>query len=138
MVVIDASVAFKWFGSGEKHREQALQILHAHLTKKEAIYAPDLLLYELANAWATKSQLPAKRMALYLKDLQDSQLHLARVSTALLQKAIMFSKQYHVSVYDAAYAELAKEKGCILFTADVKFQEQVKLSFIKNLTEYTA
>ncbi|MDP3758645.1 MAG: hypothetical protein Q8Q86_02905, partial [Candidatus Daviesbacteria bacterium] len=57
MIIIDSSVVFKWFDETETDGEQALRILRSHLSKSDNIIVPDLILYELANAWSTKSAL---------------------------------------------------------------------------------
>ncbi|MDO8657946.1 MAG: type II toxin-antitoxin system VapC family toxin [Candidatus Levybacteria bacterium] len=135
MVIIDASVVFKWFTVDEKEQDlvPALKLLDLHLHKKEIIIVPDLLLYELANALATKTKMTLNKIKTNLQDLEDIQLKLIPVTFKLISKAITFSKTYKVSAYDAIYAVLAKEKKCNLITADVKFIKKVGLSHIKNL-----
>ncbi len=137
MIIIDCSVAFKWFRQeGEEDIDKALGILDSHLHSKEIITVPDLIIYELANVWATKSNLPPERSKVFLKDLENSHLVIESISFGLIDKAVTFSKKFNVSVYDAVYAVLAKEKGCKLITADKKFIEKTNLLFIKLLEEY--
>ncbi|TSC87845.1 MAG: Uncharacterized protein G01um10147_348 [Microgenomates group bacterium Gr01-1014_7] len=137
MIIIDSSVAFKWFSQeDEGDIDKALEILDLHLQKKEIITVPDLIIYELANVWATKSNLPLKRSKVFLKDFQNSQFVIEQISFELINKAMTFSKKYKVSVYDTIYAVLAKEKKCLLITADEKFVEKINLPFVKLLQEY--
>jgi len=49
MIVLDASVAVKWF-SEEEYTEKALELRERIRVGKERVIVPDLLLYELANA----------------------------------------------------------------------------------------
>lgn len=133
MVIVDTSVAFKWFASGEENTAKAQTILAAHLNDKNNIIVPDLFFYELANSWATKSALNLKEIKKYLQDLEDIKLKIEPVTLKLIEKAVTFSKKYQVSVYDAIYAVLAEQKGCNLFTADSKFVSRVNLSFVKML-----
>lgn len=134
MIIIDASVAFKWFSQeGEEDIDKALEILDSHLRGKELIVVPDLIVYELANAWVTKAVLPLKRCLVLLKDLEKSRLKIEVISFRLINKAVTFSKKYNVSVYDAVYAVLAEEKRCSLITADKKFIEKINLTFVKLL-----
>ena len=103
MVVIDASVIFKWFATEkEQDLEKALKFLNNHLHKKETIIVPDLILYELANAWTTKTKIDVASIKTYLEDLKDLQLDIRPVTFELIEKAVVFSKKYQVSVYDAA------------------------------------
>lgn len=135
MVVVDTSVVFKWTDKNEDLRDKALLILHNHLKKIERIIIPDLLFYETANAWATKSSLTLKATYNNLDDLREFDLAIESANFDLLQKAITFSKKYKVSVYDATYAVLAIEKKCDLITADEKFAKQVNLPFVKTLNQ---
>ena len=57
MVVIYASVAYKWFHKEEINYSEAVAVLKNHLTDKTEIIVPDLILYELTNAWSTKGTL---------------------------------------------------------------------------------
>lgn len=138
MIVVDASIAFKWYAEGEPDFAAAFRLLEAHLLKKQVIIAPELLLYELANAWSTKARLDEKQAKLNLQNFRDARIQIQPYTFERIAKAIEFSKQYHVSVYDASYAILAKEKGCTLITADSKFVQQVNLSFVHSLGTYTA
>src|SRR3989338_7314534 len=137
MIVVDTSVAYKWTDKNEGLREKAFAILKAHVHCKVKIIVPDLIFYELANAWATKTALKFPKIKSNLKDLEDSILQLAPLSFNGLEKAIKFSKKYHVSVYDASYAVLAQENNCDLFTADSKFVKAVNLPFVKHLSDYS-
>lgn len=136
MIVVDSSVAFKWFDETEESSVQALQVLHNHLSKSNDIFVPDLILYELANAWSTKSALKFEEIIDNLKLLKKYSLKIKEVDFNILEKAISISKKYQVTVYDAVYAVLAQEKNCILITADGKFVKKINLPFVKLLEEY--
>lgn len=58
------------------------------------------------------------------------------INFKLIKKACQFSKKYGVSVYDAIYAVMAKEKKCNLITADDKFADKVNLPFVKKLSDH--
>lgn len=137
MVVVDASVAFKWFSQDESDFEKALKILQDHKHNITKVVAPELLLYELVNAWITKTELSIKQVRANLKKLDETSISFEYVNFARAKKITTFAKKYRISVYDASYAVLAAEKKCKLVTADAKFVDQVKLSFVKNLTEYS-
>ncbi|MDP3732945.1 MAG: type II toxin-antitoxin system VapC family toxin [Candidatus Daviesbacteria bacterium] len=137
MVVIDASLAFKWFEiEQEEFIEKAIKILQDHLLGKNIIVVPDLILYELSNSWSTKSRLTAKEIKIYLKDLEKYQLKLEPVNLDILNQTVDFSKKYDISVYDALYIALAKQKKCKLITSDQKLASKVNLSFVKLLEDY--
>ena len=144
MVIIDASTAFKWFEPSEQDHNKALQLWDLHLQNKMKIVVPDLILYELANAWMTKSSIQLGQVKINLRVLEEASLEIIPVNFILINKATQFSKKYSVSVYDAIYAVLAKAKKCLLITADERFVEkmnkffplEINLPFIKLLKEY--
>lgn len=138
MVIVDASVAYKWFASGETLHEQARKLLVDHKREVEKICAPSLILYELANAWSTKTELPQKQVKLNLKNLKTAEVLMEELNFEMIGKAIDFSKKHTVSVYDASYAVFAQEKGCNFVTADSKFVAKVKLPFVKHLSDYSS
>jgi len=133
MIVIDASVAFKWFDKAEENNEQAKEVLKKHLLGEQEIIVPDLFLYELTNAWSTKSNIPEKDIIRNLRLLEKYELNIHKLSFKNLYLSCSFSREYHVSVYDAIYAIIAQEKKCNLITADEKFVKQTKQNFIMLL-----
>lgn len=136
MVIVDASVAFKWFSQNEENSDQALKILSSHQNKQNIILAPDLLFYELANAWATKTSLAIKGIKTFLKDLQNINLKIEAINFELLNQAVVLSKKYKISLYDAVYITLAKRKKCLFITSDQKLVSKTNLPFVKLLKTY--
>lgn len=133
MIVVDASVINKLFLSNEDGREQVKSILGSHISGLNKIIVPDLLFYEVANTLTTKTQVSQSIAVRSLKELYSFNFEVINPSEDILRTAIKFAKRYKISVYDASYAVLAKQKKCKLITADEKFVNQVKLKFVKQL-----
>jgi len=136
MIIIDSSVIFKWFNTTEEFHLQAKVLLRQHLSRNNEILIPTLLLYEITNAWATKTKLDEKDIKDNLERLEKYSLKIIPINFAQLKKAAKFSKKYLVSVYDATYAVVAEEKKCDLITADDRFANKVNLPFVKKLSDY--
>lgn len=137
MVVVDTSVVYKWFSKdNEKYLEQSIKLLEKQLNNEENLIAPDLILYELANAWTTKTELTLEQARTFMKDFSLARVKTEPMTLELIYEAMRFSKKYRVSVYDASYAALAQVKKCEYYTADTKFIEQVNLSFVKHIKDY--
>lgn len=136
MVVIDASVVYKWFAQEESGSQIALKILENHNSGREVIVIPDILLYEITNALTTKVKIAFSEIKAYLKKLEEMRLQIVEFDYNLMIKNAKFSGIYQVTVYDASYAVLAKEKKCNLITADEKFIAKVNLPFIKHLSAW--
>ena len=137
MVIVDASVAYKWFAKNEEDSDLALSILQEHINGQEKIVVPDLILCELANAWVTKTAISSSRVKTNLEDLQNARLEVESPTFDLLAKAAASAKKYMISVYDAIYAVLATDKRCSLGTADKKFAEKINLPYVKLLEEFS-
>src|SRR3989338_9968867 len=137
MIVIDASVAIKWVEI-EEDSQQALNIQKAHLMKLDDIIVPQLLYYEVANTFATKSFTSEKYIKLGLSVIYDSRLNIKEIDKDDLYKASKLAKKFKTSVYDMIYAVIAKKHKTILVTADEKFIGKTKFPFVKLLNEYTA
>lgn len=135
MVVVDASVAYKWFAPDELYSQEALRFWDMHVQKKNIITAPNLLIYELANAWSTKTGVLLKDIKENLETLRKAKFELVDVTIDLINKAVAFSKKYKISVYDASYIALAQDKKCNLVTADDKLLKKVNLPFVKSLAD---
>lgn len=135
MIVIDASVIFKWFDASEDFHLHAKAYLKQHLLAQNRIIIPELLLYEISNAWATKTRLSEEDIKDNLTRLERYSLQMVSINFELLEQAVRFSKKYQVSVYDAVYTVIAKDKKCDLVTADDKFADKVNLPFVKKLAD---
>ncbi len=137
MIIVDASLANKLFLPNELNYTKVDALFEKHDLGLEEILIPDLLIYEVANTLATKTQIPSATMTWALTKLYKLNMQIINISEKQIKLIAKFAKKYKVSVYDATYAVLAKEKKCNLITADSKFVSQVKLSFVKDLANYS-
>ena len=133
MIVLDASVVFKWFQE-EPGSKQALQFEQSHVVGEELIAAPDLLFYEVANTFCYKKNV--------MQDVADSALEvLARMEIRIfvfspreLKEVFKFARNYDISIYDALYAVLARKLECNFVTADKALYARLKkFSWVKLL-----
>lgn len=135
MIILDASVVNKLLLAKEENRDKAKKLLQSHKLGLEEIFVPDLLFFEVANTLATKTEVPHYRMQRSITRLYSFNFKTINLSEKRLKSGARFAKKYQVSVYDAIYAVLAKERKCDLITADHKFADKVNLTFIKKLSE---
>ena len=137
MIVVDASVAFKWFTSeNEVYREKALIILQNHLENIETITVPSLIYLEVANALVTKIKSTEKTIKKNLQFLNEADLKIDSFTKTDYINAAILAKKHNTTVYDMLYAVIAKKLNTILITADDKFIEKTKFSFVKLIRDY--
>jgi predicted nucleic acid-binding protein len=122
-VVVDASVAIKWFVP-EIHVDAARRLLREGMT----LLAPDLIWAEVANAlwrkWRDK-ELLAEAVQSILTDFRRYPLHI-HSGESLYDEAWLVAQGSGRTFYDSLYLALAMSDGCLLVTADLRFYNSVK------------
>ena len=118
-VASDASVAHKWFHEeGEEEVEGARAILDLFVRRAITLSVLDLTPYEIGNA------LLRGRAAASASEVSEVLGALATIcprisaSTAELHGTVTLAETHHLTVYDAAYASVARERGAMLATVD--------------------
>lgn len=137
MIIVDTSVAIKWFRYDENYHEIAMQIYKNHIENKEQIVIPSLFYIETSNALATNTVLTDKDITEGIEFLYASHFLEEMVTQVMLSKAALLAKKYNTSVYDMIYAVLAEKKQTILVTADTKFASKIKSPFVKVLSAFS-
>lgn len=121
-LVVDASVAIKWF-LPEIHSEAAGLILK---TKCE-LMAPDLIWVEVGSIlWkkVLRKEITVQEAEEILKDFLRFPVQ-TQGSRVLLSSAWQLANGSGATVYDSLYLSLANFHGCPLVTADRKFYESI-------------
>ena len=127
MIVLDASVILKWIFSNEEGGNEALRWKNDHASRHETVAVPDLLFYEVANVLATKSRLGKEASAEAFSVLWDFNLECFDFGRDEFLSAISLSAEYEISLYDAAYIELAVRLNCSFVTADKKLYGKTRM-----------
>ncbi len=112
-LVVDASVALKWFRPESGERE-ATAILDQHQRGEVALVAPSLLGLELVNVAARSWRWSPEAMTSLVADLSALRI---RVVDPLLACVADWTSQ-GLTAYDATYVALADSRGCALVTTD--------------------
>lgn len=139
MIVVDASVAFKWLKSkDEPFHKQALVILADHLSERNKILVPDILFVEIANSLVTKTNTTDTTIKDDLESLYSFNLEVEIPDAGDIIKTADLAKKNKTSVYDMLYAVIAKKYNTTLITADEKFVKKTKFPHMKLLSEYSS
>jgi predicted nucleic acid-binding protein len=118
-VVSDANVALKWFhAEGEEEVEVARALLAGQRERTVALRMLDLTPYEVGNA------LLRERPAVAAERVAEVLIALVEVcppipaGAADLGEAARLAEQHDLTLYDAAYAAVARRRGAQLATLD--------------------
>lgn len=134
-VVVDSSVAIKWFvpqtGSAKAHN-----ILDAYKNNQLSLLAPDLIYAEVGNVvWKLRRfQGISQADAADIIDIFQSINLAITPSSKLLASAYQIASTYQRTVYDSLYIALSLRQGCSLITADEKLANSVRSSLPNVLT----
>lgn len=128
-LVIDASVAIKWF-IPEIHSDTASLIS----ADTHALIAPDLLYAEFGNILWEKIRLKEishvlARSILKIFAAMPIQHH---SSLSCLPSALEIAHKLNVTIYDSLYLALAEQENCQMITADLKFYNNIARSPLKK------
>ncbi len=130
--VVDASIAIKWL-SEEEGTPAALKLREEHIEGTTILSAPDLLLYELANALRYKPDFDNDKVTQALCNVIDLQIDLITPGRELLQQSNKDAYLYDTTLYDSCYLALGELMGIEVYTSDRKFYEKAKGSDILRL-----
>lgn len=133
MIVLDASVVFKWLVDEDNSR-LATTYLNDHISGANPIAVPELLFYELANVLSTKYGLTNKESRLAFATIWDIELESYHLGLSDYQRVVHWSKKLNLSGYDAVYITLAEKLEAQFITADAKlYRSCSELGFVKLL-----
>ncbi len=125
--VLDTSVVLKWFvEEDEADLPQARRLQDAYLQGRCTLLAPELLLFELANALKTGRRFTSSEVLKALEHVFNLELALEGLRWNTLAKAVEMASIHGATVYDSYFLVLAVESGSLLVTADDAFLGKVR------------
>jgi predicted nucleic acid-binding protein len=121
-LVIDASIALKWFLV-----EPDSAIAQNHIRHDGALVAPDLIMAEFANVIWLRRRQGAMTRPQAVQAMGDLAAILVLASTeGLALQAYRLAEEFDHPVYDCFYFALAEREGAVHVTADKRFVERVR------------
>jgi len=119
-LVLDASVTVAW--CFEDERTEAVEEVLEAVTEGKGALVPPLWAYEVANVIVglqRQGRITAAAGAGFLEDLQALAIETDREGDRrVFESVVGLARQYGLTVYDAAYLELAMRRGLPLATLD--------------------
>lgn len=140
LLIIDASVALKWFLPDENYSRNALQLLDKYIENEITFAAPSLLEYEVVNGLIVaqrKGRIPKEAILTAIDGFINLGIGLQNISH-LFEKVIHLCITCNISAYDASYLAIAQEKRAPLITADERLFNSIKeeVSWVKWLGDF--
>jgi len=126
MIVVDSSVVLKWVFDEEDAHERAIEYRRMHIFAEETLAVPSLFFYEIANVLATKTKLSNDEADDFFLTFWNFGFEVFDFGAEEFLSGMALSRQCKISLYDAAYTELAKRLGCNFITADKMLYEKTK------------
>ena len=126
-LVVDSSIALAWCFADEQD-EYSQSVLDAMTTK--SIYVPDLWHLEVANTLLVgerRKRCTQMDNVIWLRFLSELPITVdEETKTHAFAETTHLARLYNLSVYDAAYLELAMRRGLSLATHDQKLKVAAK------------
>ena len=118
-VVADANVALKWFhAEGEEEVEPSRALLDAHKARTAALSVLDLTAYEVGNALLRgRARASHAQVATVLGALGEICPAISP-DAEQWRSATRLADRHDLTLYDAAYAAVARARDAILVTLD--------------------
>lgn len=116
-LVIDASVAAKWFNL-EELSDKAVDIKEAYVRGDLELAAPIHMIYEVGNSIWKNKQLTEAEANDAIAALLQLNVQLLEPTTERAKRAMKIAKSRNTTFYDAVYLQAAEELNTALLTAD--------------------
>ena len=134
-IVLDASVAVKWFNEkNEDYVKTALEIQNQKISGDLDIIVPDLFFLEILNAFQTRSGFGPEDIFIIQQSLHKLNLKIVYPDNVILENTVRIASDNDLTIYDSLYIVVAKVYGAPLYTEDKKILScRSKYIFIKHL-----
>ena len=135
-MIIDTSVAVKWFFTDEGEREKAVSILDHLVGHPDLFLVPDLFFQELAAVLIRKSKFEKEFVMESLRTVYSMGIQTVSAGGELSEKGIILSCKYRISYYDAVFLASAERFKAIWLTADQKAIEKAPKNLALHFSQF--
>ncbi|MFQ5910728.1 MAG: type II toxin-antitoxin system VapC family toxin [Thermoplasmata archaeon] len=134
-VVVDASVAVKWFNA-EEDSEEAVAMRNDHVSGDLVLASPSLLIWEVCNALRHSPEAGSSDVRKALRDLWDLQMVLFEPNLEWMGEAIGEAFARGITVYDSSYLALAMHLRVPFYSADRVMLSKVEKDWAEHISDY--
>ena len=125
-LVVDASVAAKWYLNDEDGTEKATRLLTLYRAGRTNLAAPAFIRYEIANVLRSallRGRIDEERARVQLSLFLEFDIHARSDADSLVVAAQQIALYVGASMYDATYIAYAELRGFDLVTDDRRLSE---------------
>ena len=139
-IVIDSSVALKWYLPEEDNADEADRVAVNFFNGKTELFVPTLFDYEIINV--IKVAVTRNRISDVEAQAAIARFELLKIHRQdffpLQSRAFQLALDYQRSVYDASYLALAEAQGLDFYTGDKRLYNAVSGTFpwVKWIGDY--
>lgn len=133
--VIDASVMMNWYLTDEQDRQYSISVFAA-LGERE-ILVRSLWVYEVANTLLValrRGRIAQERIQEVLETVIDFNLRIDEVVPTSAQRLAQSGLKYGLTVYDAAYLDLALRSSSPIATKDKALLQAMRATNVQLVT----
>ncbi len=135
-VVVDASVAVKWFNA-EEFSDQAVALRDDHVSGEIVLAAPTLLVWEVCNALRHSQEIGSGEVRRAFSDLLDIQVVLWGPDPDWAVGAVDEAFERGITLYDSSYLALASYLRAPLYSADERLLSKVDEDWARHISTYS-
>jgi predicted nucleic acid-binding protein len=136
-VVADASVIIKLFVK-EEYTDAALNLINSYVSGSLTIAVPSLLIYEVLSGirYSKSKKFTLDEIKVITNTIEEYDFNIIQPDQEVLQEIMRVSIKYNISLYDSVYVAIASLKNAVLYTADQKLMDVVRLPFVKHIRAF--
>ncbi len=133
VIVVDASVAVKWF-TNEEFSDRAIRLLKMHKENKVTLASSYLLTYEVANALRYNPGYGIQDVKKSVKALNGLQISLFSPDGGLMDLSTEIAFAHGLSFYDSTYVALAITTSSTCYTADDEVVKRMSKDWVRHIS----
>jgi len=134
-IVVDASVAFKWYAE-ETWTQEARNMIDDYQNGHIDIASVALMPFEVLNALRYAPNMGVIDLQTIAESLEKLSLDLRLLEGELSEKTVENALRYGITVYDSSYLSLGELEEIPVYTADERLLKNAKNTCLRPISSY--
>jgi len=134
-IVVDASVAFKWYAE-ETWTQEARNMIDDYQNGHIDIASVAFMPFEVLNALRYAPNMGVIDLQTIAESLEKLSLDLRLLEGELSEKTVENALRYGITVYDSSYLSLGELEEIPVYTADERLLKNAKNTCLRPISSY--